>query len=381
MIFINNDTALIITFLWAALAYYIFPKRSPITYLLIRIKYIKYIYLIFLGVFISMFSAYFFWGQSLLTTFIAQRGVYSFIMLPVLLHVSPTEKDIIKALKWITIGTIAVWCISIVAPNLIGSIKMEAIERRQDQDSPDLGFNILGMYFVLMYLYFLIQSYITKFSIKTFLQASALLVFFFLYQNRSLLIGAVIVYLYSILMFKSKHKTGLILLQVLLLVLGVIYTKEIWFNLFEESQDQLVNLDYNRWKALSYYIYDYSPNWFCYVFGNGFPSANNSFGQLMWSNFEKGIYASDIGMIGMWTTYGLIPLFAIYSVLVYLLFKKRNPLYLKFISFHIIAVPTIFHFWKNPGVFLFVLLIYLYALHTEQNKILKNYVKYNNSQL
>jgi len=68
---------------------------------------------IFLGVFISMFSAFFFWDQSLITTFIAQRKIYSFIFLPTILYVQPSEKDIIKVLKWITIGTISVWIIGI----------------------------------------------------------------------------------------------------------------------------------------------------------------------------------------------------------------------------------------------------------------------------
>jgi hypothetical protein len=378
--FLDNNTTLLLTLFWAALAYFIF-KKKPIGIALDEFRYVKYMYLIFAGVCISMFSAYLFWGQSLLTTFIAQRGIYAFVMLPVLLYIRPSEKDIIKALQWITIGTILAWCITIVAPNLIGSIDEDAIARRQESDSSDIGFYVSGIRYVVLYLYFTIHAYIKKFSLKVFLQASALLVFLILYQNRSLLIGAILVYLYSFLRFKSKYKKGLIFLQAFLLIGGVIYTWEIWSNLFIESQNQLADADYNRWKALTYYFHNYSPNWFCYVFGNGFPSSHNAFGQLMWDNFERGIYASDLGMIGMWTTYGLLPLISIYAVILSVLIKKQYPLYLKFISFHILAVPTMFHFWNNPGVFLFVLLIYLYALHTEQIKLIKFYAINNNSKL
>ena len=62
-------------------------------------QYKKYSYWIFLGVFISMLTAYYSWGQEFLTTFIAQRYVLSFIMLPAILYAQPTEKDIVKAIE------------------------------------------------------------------------------------------------------------------------------------------------------------------------------------------------------------------------------------------------------------------------------------------
>jgi len=128
--------------------------------------------------------------------------------------------------------------------------------------------------------------------------------------------------------------------------------------------------------------FEYSPNWFCYIFGNGFPSGgNSSLGVLMWKNFERGIFASDLGMIGMWVDYGIIPLIAIYAVLINVLRRKYMPLAMKFISLHIILVPTIFHFWTNPGIALFVLIIYLNAHYTEKYKKLLKDASDNISQL
>ncbi|MDI6049236.1 hypothetical protein QLS31_05295 [Flavobacterium sp. XS2P24] len=367
--FLNFDAILILTIVWALCSFHFFRYNKKIK-TLYSFQYKKYSYWIFLGVFISMLSAYFTWGQEFLTTFIAQRYVFSFIILPAILYAQPTEKDIIKALKWISIGTILVWIFYHFDQNLV-FLDENKIEQRDAQDSFDIDRNyyVHGIYYIVLYLYFKIAEYIKKFSLKTFLEVSLLLLFLILYQNRSMLLVALPVFGYSILKFNSKYKLGLVFI-ISLFVLGLlIYTLPILEALLYDSQNELSNLEYNRWKSLWYYSFEYSPNWFCYIFGNGFPSGGNSaLGNLMWSNFTIGIYASDIGMIGMWATYGIIPLIVIYIMVVKIIKNSYFPLYLKFISFHILFVPTIFHFWRNPGLFFFVIFIYLYCYYEVTNK-------------
>ena len=364
------DIVLATTWLWSFSAFYFFNnkyKNSNIN----SWKYNQYTFLILASVMLSMLSAFVFWKQNPLITLVTQRGIYSFlIQIPALLYVQPHEKDIKKALEWVSIGTIIVWTISIFKPQII-SINQELVTRNTSGDSTDIGYYVKGIYFVILYFYFLVNEYIKRFSWKKFLQASAILLFLILYQNRSLLIGAVAVYLFSFISFRSKYKILLLSFVAILLISGIFYTWDIWHSLITETQKEINNPDYNRWKSLHYYLYDYSPNWFCYLFGNGFPSGGKTaFGKLMWDNMKRGIYASDLGMLGMWTTYGVIPLIVIYSVLIRTLINKKFPLYLKFISFHILLVPTIFHFWSNPGIFFFVIIIYLYAYHNEINKLI-----------
>ena len=360
---ITEDVILAVTLLWAFSAFIFFPSKSKTASIYIS-KYTNYTYYIFAGVFLSMFSAYFFWGQSLVRTLITQRYIYSFILLPAILYVHPNETDVIKALKWISIGTITVWCINVFYPSFVW-IDEDNIPLEKDADGYDIGSYVLGVKYVVIFLYYKIHDYIKKFSWNSFIQAALLLIFVVLYHNRSMLLGIIPVFIYSILKFKSKYKIVLILILSLILVSGIIYSWSIWGSLFEESKIQLNDPDYPRWRALYYYIYDYSPNWFCLILGNGMPSiGNSSFGNLKLINTEQGIYASDLGMIGMWTTYGLIPLITIYSVIVKVLKGRMFPLYLKFICFHILIVPTIFDFWTNPGIFMFVLIIYLYAYYT-----------------
>ena len=367
---LSPDVLLLLSWIWmlSGIYFFNFSKRKKA---LNSFNYRKTIYYILTGVFISMFSAYAFGKQSFLTTLIAQRTIYSFVFLPVILFVQPTIEDIIKALKWISIGTVLVWILVHINSNIIKLDKenIEQFELQKQDLSTKLEFYVNGIYFVVLYLYIKINEYIKAFSWSVFTEAAFFLIFIVLYQNRSMIIGVVPIFLYSLLKFKSEYKTFIILALTVILAGVIILTSDIWISLINNTQSNLNETDYNRWKSLDYYFYDYSKNWFSYVFGNGFPSGGNSpLGNLMWSNFIKGIFASDLGMIGMWVDYGIIPLIAIYSILISILRHSYFPVYLKFICLHVLFVPTIFHFWANSGITFFVLIIYFHAYYNELNK-------------
>ena len=366
---LNRDIILVLTLLWTILGFCLFPKKLSYRYFH-RFNWLWIIF--FTGIFISMLNAYFFWEQPLKTTFIAQRFSYTFILLPALFYVQSSPYDIEKTLRIISYITLVMWVISIIRPELIGNISEEAIENRNfnPQATTDIGYYVTGIHIVVLYTYFLIQNYIKNFNFKAFLTALFWITFIILYQNRSLIIGIIIIFLYSVIRLKSRHKPIIIGCICIIGTILITYTLNIWESLWEESQTQLADEDYNRWKALYYYLYDYSPNLWCYLLGNGMPSGGNSYmGNLMWLNMERGIFTSDLGMIGMWIDYGLLPLIGIYYTLIRLLIKRYFPLWLKFASFHILLVPTIFQFQQGIGILFFVLIIYMYVYYKIKHQI------------
>jgi hypothetical protein len=364
------DALLILSWIWILSGIYFFndsKRRKGLN----DFRYNRTVVFILLGVFISMFSAYFFGKQSYMTTLVAQRTIYTFAFLPVILFVQPTERDIVKALKWITVGTVIVWILVHIKTDLVKLDKesIDQFETEKQDLSSKLEFYVNGIYFVVFYLYYKMNEYIRRFSWNVFIEASLVLIFIILYQNRSMILGVAPLFLYSLLRFRSNSKTLVIIALSVVLVVAIALTSDIWMALINNTQSNLNETDYNRWKALYYYFYQYSENWFCYIFGNGFPSGGKSpLGNLMWMNFTRGIYASDLGMIGMWVDYGLIPLIALYTVIVSVLKHRYFPLYLKFICLHILFVPTIFHFWANPGITFFVFILYFHAYYTERYK-------------
>jgi hypothetical protein len=329
-----------------------------------------------------MFCAYFFWGQEFERSFIAQRGIYSFVFLSVLLFVQPTEDDIFEAIKWFSFITIGIWILSIFFHSIITTITDKNLEMRENTDATDIGFNVKGYRFVVFYLYFTLGKLAQKYTFKIFLTSVILFIFVILFQNRSMLIGGFLAYMYVLWKFQSKHKVLIFGIIGVVVFIASIYMSDILMHLWDETNENLSNPDYARWAELNYYLYEYSPNWICFIFGNGAPSAGYSFlGNLMWLNFDRGLYQSDLGMMGMWTTYGIIPVATIYFVALKTLFKNTYSLYLKFFAFHLCVVPTIFCFWGGDTLMLIVFFIYIYAYQTvirENNNVsIKNGINFS----
>lgn len=359
---INHDVIFVITFLLTICYCIIYKKEKGLR--LYKAKYIWYILLIFAGILISVLNAYFFWGQSVITTFIAQRWIYLFITFPVFLITKPNEEDLVFGLRWISVSTMCVWLIVSSNPKIV-NIDTEKVFLNKS----DFGYYVNGIHYVILYTYYVIGKLIKKIKFSTQLELILLSSFIFIFQNRSMLIGLLIALVYFIVTLKSKYKLFYWYVLFTLIITGVIFTASIWSDLIIETQLQLNDPDYNRNLEISYYFFEYSPNWICYILGNGFPSAGNSFfGNLMSENMQNGIYASDLGMIGMWVDFGIIPIIVLYRVMFIILNKKHYPFYLKMICFHIIVVPTIFSFWRNPGVMLFSIILYIFVYKTEERK-------------
>ena len=79
--------------------------------------------------------------------------------------------------------------------------------------------------------------------------------------------------------------------------------------LITETSAQVVDVDYNRNKALVY-MFACQRNWVTVVFGNGFISGLVS--TIVQDLQAQGIYNCDVGLVGMWQEYGLITVTVIF---------------------------------------------------------------------
>lgn len=364
--FLGRDLIFVLQLFWGLVPFLFFKKN--VLYKQILKKYNKYTVIIFFGVFLSMVSSYYFWDQSFYETFISQRFVYLFISLSGFLYLAPNESEILWALKNVSYIIIFVWILSAVDPSLL-SVSEKVLNYRKSGQGTDIGFSVNGIRLVVFYFYYQLYANSFKINKKGIISISFLLGFIFLFQNRSLLIGLIFPFIHFLFTFKSRFKPIIFLVFIASIISVGIYYNKIINNLINETSSQLSNSDYARWRAFYYYFNEYSPDPICYIFGNGRISIHSEKGSVIKTLNSKGIYDSDIGMFGMLITYGIIPLFLIYRILFKVLFKKKYPNYLKYMSFHIVLVPTMFHFWDNPNILLFVLIFYLQIFYQEFNNL------------
>tara|TARA_B100000886_G_scaffold340025_1_gene307526 strand:- start:1406 stop:2587 length:1182 start_codon:yes stop_codon:yes gene_type:complete len=366
----DRDSIFLSTIVLALVPFVFFKKNKYYTIFLK--KYHKYTFVIFLGVVLSMFSAYIFWNQSFLQTLISQRYIYLFVLLSSVLYLTPTENQFFWAIKYFSYLTIAAWTLSIFFIESFISSE-EVLNYRLFGDSTEIGASVNGIRIVVIYFYYVLHKSIKGLTKVKFLEIFILFSFIVLFQNRSVIVGLIIPLIYFLVKFKTKYK--FITLSLLFASFSIfLYSNyNVFDSLIKETKLNLNDEDYARYRSLNYYFSDYSPHPICYFTGNGRININTDNFKIQKLN-NDGIYDSDIGLFGMLITYGLIPVSLVCLILFRILFQSRQPLYLKFISTHILIIPTYFHFWDNPNILMFIIIIYFYLLNSKY-RMSKNMLK------
>lgn len=337
-------------------------------------SYRKYFYWFVAGIVISVLPAYFFWGQSILTSLIVNRGLIIYIFIPVLFVVKPDDRDIIKAVIYFTAVYMLVWLVQalfVPIPLTVPFLVKVASGAPFKIDPTDFGVLLPGYTLMLLLLYLALQRFMENSSFKTLWPAAIMFFLIFLMQNRGTLFFSMAFVLYVLLKLKSRYKPFIVAGFVIVAFIFIYKTADSWIGLFEETKQQAGDMDYNRWKALDFFIFDFSPNRICDIFGNGRFSFHTDAGANTQNLMVEGYDQSDIGLIGFWSIYGIIPVIVIILMALTMIFKKEYPLYLKALSVHILVVPIAWNFAAADALVL-ILLFYLFAYYAETYKLISN---------
>ena len=105
------------------------------------------------------------------------------------------------------------------------------------------------------------------------------------------------------------------------------FTLPQWIKLFTQTFTELGDDDYNRILAYNYFLFDACPSFVYYLTGTGFISANTT--SLMQDLMAEGIYNSDVGFVGLWNFYGVLPIIA-FVILIVKGLGRSKPYFVKF---------------------------------------------------
>lgn len=347
---------------------YKFHKNRINNISLTRYRNTKIIYFLFFTVFLSVISSYLVHYQNPLHTLISQRNIYAFVFLLSLYYLQPSIKDISKFFTIITLCTIAIWFIAKTNPFIIAfsEVRKENLLNYYDGD----GISVVGNKIVLAYLYYKLGTLnYKKIDIKDVIIIMLLFIFLILYQNRSTLIGIIIAFLYIFYVIKInpiKKIITFLILSCIIIPITYHFLSDIIDSLILESQTQLQDTDYARIRELDFFVFN-NTNPIAFIFGNGIPSSFSEYGQkILYLREHQGLYADDIGMLGMWYDFGLLFVGIFIYVIIKILFNDY-PLFLKLLCLHILIIPTIFHCWKGEGIILFSLILYLFSFYNSKN--------------
>ena len=350
---ISQDTQLVSILLYLVLGCFFFKNRkfsTPHKY-----KYLKWI---FAGILLSMLPAYLFYDQSFFQSIITYRVNVLLLTIVALFRISPQKEDIIQALYYFAILMLMVEVLMPLCPSLfiISEKKLNYAYATGDMGSLR---TIVGIEYLVVPMYYYLQKIKEKFSFNTFSRIIVLFIVFLLAENRSNLFPVMLIMLYTFLHIRSKYKPIILFGLLLGCIVFFISQKELFLGLYEESIAQINDIDYNRNKAYVYYLFYACPNFLCYILGNGRISIHHN--PMVANLMEEGIYNTDVGFIGYWNEFGLIPVIAMFVMFCKALTSRKIPYFIKLFALQILICGlTVSYYGSDDKIFQFVLFYYLY---------------------
>jgi hypothetical protein len=321
--------------------------------------------LIYISVVLSMFGAYYFHKQGFAVTAVAQRFIYFVLFYPFLHILKPKPEFLIKVMvvlgifyAFLYISQILVYPAKLVSSNLFMDRKTLRI------GMPGSGF--------LMLAYFIGLSRLFKTNqFKYFLLCLLTFTVITLMGTRQVIAPVAIATVLSILFSKKVKSRVLIIILVAIAVIPVYFLFIDIFNaMFDVSQKQATNYkDDIRVKAATFFIFEFFPNKWSYIIGNGVPSALSPYGLKM-NAFAKllGYFQSDIGIIGDFSKFGILMVIAQISLYVRVMIMKI-PVELDFLKYNFLIALLAIVFGSSFGYadFIVIICISLYIIDTSSH--------------
>jgi len=296
---------------------------------------------------------------------------YPFFMYLFLIQVDYSKKEILQVVKVFFWATLVVFVIDVKTfpDSIFGWRIWDLLETRGSFSFIFFGqgFTVLGAFFYLRK--FLLEKkilYLLPFIIAVLFMA-------FLTGARSYIIGLLAGSLFMILMYfiKAEFSPRKIIMLIIIFAVfssGIIYGKQYITNFMDITQEQLGDYDSDtRNECIKFYSGEFQKNIVTKILGNGYPRLETPLGQAFAQAEDKGFYTSDIGIVGVWTHFGLLAVLA--WVLIFKKAFRKDLLYqnLFIVAFFIyLLTNSIFTYTLFDGGYI---LSYIYAIFLYEETI------------
>lgn len=367
--FVTNDLLFILMFGWSLFGWiYFYKEESPVYG-----KHIFWALGIFILLFLSSLTPLFRYHQNLISTFIAMRTDGLIIFLITLLKIYPSEDDIFKAIRFLGLLAVAMAVFVVIFPHWF--VDIETIKRllqRQEAGSTDIAVIWPGSVCAVLYFYVLLQKVRECATFQNVFLCCIFMGYIFLMQNRSTLICALPFFLYTFIKTDIRYKSWI---MVGCCILAGTYIFNVLSGLIEETQEQLLDSQYNRWQAISFFLMEQDNNIYTILFGNGVPCNDSDYLNYITAAQTKRLaFISDIGLLGTYFYYGIAMMVVIYRFILQGIRSPRIPMFLKYYSWWLLLVPTIhgFGLGGDLGMIRFCLFFYMIIYYEQKYGCISN---------
>lgn len=340
----------------------------------------KYIWLLILVMIISAIVPWMDYGQNFISTLISQRFNYYILFALVLYAIRPEESELMCIFRICARISVVMFVSGILFPGwFVDAASLQAaLASRAASDSTDIGFGCPGFGILVMYYFFCCGKLRQNPRTKDILELMILLGVIIIEQNRSTILGALPTFVWCMFRMRSRHKTLVYACIGVLIIMVFPYIQVIYKSLMEETQMQLDDDSYNRWQALSFYLLEMKTKIYHYLIGNGVWSISGKYMNIMVAaqNF-RGCFISDLGILGTFFYYGIIPLYIMYRYCFVALKNRQVPTAIKWYAIWIICVPIIqpYLMLNESGNVTIAFFFYFVTYYSQRNGYINHHSK------
>lgn len=321
--------------------------------------------------FVSCLSCYIYHGQDILTTAIATR-MNLFWLFYFVLHKYRIQPNIV--IKNLIIFAFIAVSIYIIQQLFYPSFYL--FDEKSDRDEVEIRNGLyrfrlfINTYFIFWALYFFTEQYFSYRKVKYFCFAFLMLVGVYLTLTRQIWFSIAIPLLFIPLLKENKLQIKMLFPLLICLIIAFVFFSNL--NLFFDSDlidmtsSQLEDEDDIRMVAMIYFGLENWADFINVLLGNGIPAIGKSaYGnQMEILRDDYGLFASDVGIVGVFSNYGLIYIlvFAHLYIKIFRNFKYLSLKYRLLIIASVINLPLAS--WNIP---IFMSMV-LYLIDEDINK-------------
>lgn len=324
--------------------------------------------LILCGVFVSMFTAYTGHHQGFTTTLIAQRFMYFYFFYTALHYIRISDVDLEKIIVYLGLVYVLFYLIQFIFyPSVIFNVRT-SVERGT------VRIFLQGLSYMVLAYFLVLNKIFERFTISRLLLLFVFFSIFILMGTRQVILSMFLLTFLNILFSKQVKSRILIIFLAILSVIPVIFIfQDIFLSIINVTQQQSENFQNDiRVRAATFFLTELFPDKTAYITGNGAPSNNSSYGQMiqMYMDVYR-YYQSDVGIIGDYSKFGILFVIGIFSIIIRVLTQKvsNENSYIKYYYYNILL--TLF---TGGGAFgdsgsIVVICITLYILDIDRHNL------------
>ena len=279
------------------------------------------IILLLTGIVISSLGAEYINNQSWGLTLYQQRHMYAFLLYFLLFYLAPKPQWIIDLLFYFGIAGGVFFVIQYVLyPTLITDAKVFL-------DRGTIRMNLPGTWFMHIGFFLSVDRFFATKKMKY--GAGALLLFLVAVLSGFRSVLALYVMLttgYLLVSKQVKNKVLLFSMYSVVVVSGFFAFQGIIMEMKESAEREgSQGTSYIRVRAANYFMDMNDNNKLAYIIGNGEPTERSAYGRrLVMISLRHGYYLSDIGVIGLFFKYGLLPALVVFYIIFKILLTRLD---------------------------------------------------------